>query len=116
MCSRSAYAVIFQFYFKTIVINDTYHVYICNIAVEKKRCNITFSNLKFCDHAGSYTCKSLTSCSKSAKKLSTSCLRTACPKLSTSMEQLVNSCNKLVDMILSDLLQGCSNKSDTVMI
>ena len=33
---------------------------------------------------------SLTSCSKSANKLSTSCLRTACPKLSTSLEQTVN--------------------------
>jgi hypothetical protein len=29
----------------------------------------------------------------------TSCVRTACPKLSTSLEQLVNSCNKLVDII-----------------
>ena len=33
---------------------------------------------------------SLTSCSKSANKLSTSCVRTACPKLSTSLEQTVN--------------------------
>jgi hypothetical protein len=31
----------------------------------------------------------LTSCSKSADKLSTSCVGTACPKLSTSMEQAV---------------------------
>jgi hypothetical protein len=34
-----------------------------------------------------YTRKNLTSCSKSANKPSTSCLRTACPKLSTSLEQ-----------------------------
>jgi hypothetical protein len=37
-----------------------------------------------------YTRKNLTSCSKSANKPSTSCLRTACPKLSTSLEQAVN--------------------------
>jgi hypothetical protein len=37
-----------------------------------------------------YRRKSLTSCSKSANKPSTSCLRTACPKLSTSLEQAVN--------------------------
>ena len=34
-----------------------------------------------------YTRKNLTSCSKSANKPSTSCVRTACPKLSTSLEQ-----------------------------
>ena len=32
-------------------------------------------------------------------KPSTSCVHIACPKLSTSMEQLVNSCNDLVDII-----------------
>ena len=37
-----------------------------------------------------YTRKNLTSCSKSANKPSTSCVRTACPKLSTSLEQAVN--------------------------
>jgi hypothetical protein len=47
----------------------------------------------------------------SANKPSTSCVRTACPKLSTSLEQAVPTL-----LILSDLLQGCSNKSDTVMI
>ena len=36
------------------------------------------------------TRKNLTSCSKSANKPSTSCVRTACPKLSTSLEQAVN--------------------------
>jgi hypothetical protein len=51
-----------------------------------------------------YPRKNLTSSSKSANRLSTSCVRTACPKLSTTL------------LILSDLLQGCSNKCDTVMI
>ena len=37
-----------------------------------------------------YTRKNLTTCSKSANKLSTSCVRTACYKLSTSLEQAVN--------------------------
>jgi hypothetical protein len=37
-----------------------------------------------------YTRKNLTSCSKSANKPSTSCVCTACPKLSTSLEQAVN--------------------------
>jgi hypothetical protein len=37
-----------------------------------------------------YKRKNLTSCSKSANKPSTSCVRTACPKLSTSLEQAVN--------------------------
>jgi hypothetical protein len=46
-----------------------------------------------------YTRKNLTSCSKSANKPSTSCVRTACPKLSTSMEQVVNSCNNLAGII-----------------
>jgi hypothetical protein len=36
------------------------------------------------------TRENLTSCSKSANKSSTSCVRTACPKLSTSLEQTVN--------------------------
>ena len=36
------------------------------------------------------TRKNLTTCSKSANKPSTSCVRTACYKLSTSLEQAVN--------------------------
>ena len=36
-------------------------------------------------------------------------VRTACPKLSTSLEQAVNNL-----LILSDLLQSGSNKSDTI--
>ena len=37
-----------------------------------------------------YTRKNLTTCSKSANKPLTSCVRTACFKLSTSLEQVVN--------------------------
>ena len=37
-----------------------------------------------------YTCKNVTTCSKSANKPSTSCVRMACCKLSTSLEQAVN--------------------------
>ena len=62
-----------------------------------------------------YTRKNLTICSKSANKPSTSCLGTACYKLSTILEQVVN--NPVASLlILSDLLQGCSNKAVTIMI
>ena len=37
-----------------------------------------------------YTRKNLTTCSKSANKPSTSCVRMACHNLSTSLEQAVN--------------------------
>ena len=37
-----------------------------------------------------YTRKNLTTCSKSANKPSTSCVRMACYKLSTNLEQAVN--------------------------
>ena len=37
-----------------------------------------------------YTRKNLTTCNKSANKPSTSCVRTACYNLSTSLEQIVN--------------------------
>ena len=37
-----------------------------------------------------YTRKNLTTCNKSANKPSKSCVRTACSKLSTSLEQVVN--------------------------
>ena len=37
-----------------------------------------------------YKRKNLTTCSKSANKPSTNCVRTACYKLSTSLEQAVN--------------------------
>ena len=36
------------------------------------------------------SCKNLITCSKSANKRSTSCVRLACYKLSTSLEQAVN--------------------------
>jgi hypothetical protein len=58
-----------------------------------------------------YTRKNLTSCNKSANKPSTRCIRTACHKLSTGLEQLVTTLSKL-----SDLLQGCSDKSVTCLI
>ena len=38
----------------------------------------------------SYTRKNLTPCSTSANKPSTNCIRTFCPKLSTSLKQAVN--------------------------
>jgi hypothetical protein len=59
--------------------------------------------LTSCEILRVYTRKNLTSCSTSANKPSTSCVRIACPKLSTSMEQLVKSYSNIVD-ILSDLL------------
>jgi hypothetical protein len=43
-------------------------------------------------------------------------VRTACPKLSTSLKQAVNKQFVTNLSILSGLLQGCSSKSDTVMI
>ena len=46
-----------------------------------------------------YTRKSLTTCNKSANKPSTSCVRTACYKLSTSLEKLLTTCNNLVDIV-----------------
>jgi hypothetical protein len=57
------------------------------------------------------THKNLTSCNKSANKPSTRCIRTTCHKLSTGLEQLVTTLSKL-----SDLLQGCSDKSVTCLI
>ena len=58
-------------------------------------------------------CTSATSCYKSVHKLSTSCVRTACSQL---LEQAVNNLDRTSLMALSDLLQGCSNKSDADMI
>jgi hypothetical protein len=56
-----------------------------------------------------------TSCYKSVHKLSTSCVRTACSQLLEQVwNELLTTCNKLGG--ISDLSQGCSNKSDTVMI
>jgi hypothetical protein len=48
--------------------------------------------------------------------MSTSCDRTACSQLLEQVwNKLLTTCNKLGG-IISDLSQGCSNKSDTVMI
>ena len=57
-------------------------------------CHIPLFNLNpisciLCSYVA-YTLKSLTSCNKSANKLSTRCIRTACHKLSTGLEQLVD--------------------------
>jgi hypothetical protein len=54
--------------------------------------DVRFFRVFACSYA---TRKNLTSCGKS----STSCVRTACPKLSTSLEQAVTTCNNLVDII-----------------
>ena len=49
-----------------------------------------------------------TSCNKSVHKLFTRCIRTACSEfVGTSLEQVTSL------MGLSDLLQDCSNKTDT---
>jgi hypothetical protein len=57
--------------------------------------------------------QNLTCCSKSAKKLSSHCLLSqVVNKYGTT--QLLTVVKTL--LILSDLLQGCSNKSDTVMV
>ena len=63
-----------------------------------------------------YTRKNLTTGSKSANKLSTSCVCMACYKFATSLEQAVNKQLVTTLLILSDLLQGCSNKAVTIMI
>ena len=57
--------------------------------------------------------KNLTTC-KSANKPSTSCVARLIPSCQQVWNKLLTICNKLVD--ISDLLQGCSIKSDTVMI
>ena len=54
------------------------HFYVCR------------SRTAFLNRIGWNTRKNLTSCNKSANKPSTSCVRIACPKLSTSLEQAVN--------------------------
>ena len=46
--------------------------------------------IRFYYTISSYTRKNLTTCSKSTNKLSTSCVCTACYKLSTSLEQAVD--------------------------
>ena len=51
---------------------------------------ITYIQTCTFENVTDYTRKNLTTCSKSANKSSTSCVRTACYKLSTSLEQAVN--------------------------
>ena len=62
-----------------------------------------------------YTRKNLTTCNKSADKPSTRCVRTACTKF---VNKLFQTCWQLVTSLtkMSDLLQGCSNKSDTILL
>ena len=53
-----------------------------------------------------------TSCNKSVHKFLTRCIRTACSEfVRTSLEQAVDKLTSL--MGLSDLLQDCSNNTDT---
>ena len=66
-----------------------------------------------------YTRKNLTTCSKSANKPSPSCVRTACYKLSTSLNKLLTTCNNLVDIIrlVTRLFQqGCYNHDITILL
>ena len=72
-----------------------------------------------------YTRKNLTTCSKSANKPSTSCVRTACYKFSTSLEQAVNNLIDIVKLVnLIDIVklvtrlfqQGCYNNDITILL
>ena len=60
-----------------------------------------------------YTCKNLTTCSKSANKPLTSCVRTACYKLSTSLEQVVSNTVGLVTRLFQ---QGCNDHDITILL
>ena len=67
-----------------------------------------------------YTRKNLTTCSKSANKPLTSCVRTACYKLSTSLEQAVNNlwqacwyCQTCVTRLFQ---QGCYSHDTTILL
>ena len=53
----------------------------------------------------------LRTCRTSVNKPSTGCVRSACPELSTSLEQLGTSLTRI-----SDSLQGCPNNSDTDLL
>ena len=53
-------------------------------------------------------------CYKSVHKLLTGCIRTACYKLLTGFNNLLTTCNNLVEIIR--LVQGCSDKSVTCLI
>ena len=58
-----------------------------------------------------------TTCNKSVHKLLSNCVRSAGSKL-FNLNKFGTSCQQLVTSLirLSDSLQGCSNKTDTVMI
>jgi hypothetical protein len=58
-----------------------------------------------------YTSKNFSSCSKSANKLSTNCIRTTCPKLLTI-------CNNLVDIIrlVARLFQQARDSHDVTIL
>ena len=61
-----------------------------------------------------YTRKKAQVCYKSVHKLLTGCIRTACYKLLTGFNNLLTTCNNLVEIIR--LVQGCSDKSVTCLI
>ena len=72
----------------TMIALSLQHVcFIATVSVAKSQ--NTFSATTLTEMFG-YTRKNLTTCSKSANKPSTSCVRTACYNLSTSLEQAVN--------------------------
>ena len=71
---------------------------------------------------GTQSRKNLTTCSKSANKSSTSCVRTACYKLSTSLEQAVNNlkqpcsyCQNCYKVVPTRLLQSWYNNIATIL-
>ena len=68
---------------------DMHHVRVSWFLLHLRYC-LNFRISMFHLHQVVYTRKNLTSCSKSTNKPSTSCVRTACPKLSTGLEQFVN--------------------------
>ena len=67
--------------------------------------NAVFINLEQVVHSRSFFAV------QSVDTSSTSCVRTAYPKFSASLRQLVDSLTRM-----SDLLQGCPNNSDTVAL
>ena len=83
-----------------------------DLRFEEPRVHVkNFGNLMKLGIIFSYTRKNLTSCKKFVNKLSSHCLSQVVIKFGTSCYQFVTTL-----LILSGLLQGCSNKSDTVMI
>jgi hypothetical protein len=84
---------------------------------DASKCNLKLAMTCVLVWSGLYTCKNAqvvtglqTSCYKSVRKLSTSCVPSCCNKCGTSCYQLVTT------LMASDLWKSCSNKSDTVMI